>query len=235
MRRLILLFVFLSLSANVYAASGFYAPLYLGYGKAQVSDIKETLSFQGVKYEATDDGKYKDSNLALGAGLGYDFSVNHKVPIRLEADLVTRLSSITVFDDKYAGDYEKLQLLNMTTLMFNSYVDLPIGDSVKPYLGLGIGYGFGRAAYEYNIYLSPLYSQRVKGKKSSYPGGFAAAIHLGLKFKVNDTWSAGVGYRGTLWSFDKNYFSHRELSMGWKGDVHINELMFSLFFTQPSQ
>ena len=104
-----------------------------------------------------------DNNWAAGVGAGYRFNDNLRVDGRFD----------------YAGQYHVAPGADMsvTTALANAYFDIPTGTAFTPYLGAGVGYGWGT----------------VDG--GSDKDGFAYALMAGVGVNLSDSVELDVGYR----------------------------------------
>ncbi|MCB1380571.1 MAG: porin family protein [Alphaproteobacteria bacterium] len=106
-----------------------------------------------------------DSGLALGGGVGYRFNDN------LRADV--RVDWAGVYDSTVGGND-----MQITTGLANLYFDIPTNSMITPYLGAGVGYGWGT----------------VDGPNNNKDGA-AYALMAGASISLTDNIDMDVGYR----------------------------------------
>lgn len=109
------------------------------------------------------DGQGGDEAWTLGGGLGYRWSENFRTDLTLD----------------YTGEYDlnNGRDAEAWSVLANGYVDLPINEWLKPYVGLGVGYG----------------DVQVDGGNDD--DGLALAAYTGLTFDVTRETQLDVGYR----------------------------------------
>jgi opacity protein-like surface antigen len=105
-----------------------------------------------------------DNELVAGGGIGYVINDNLRTDLRVD----------------WAGFYDTTPSaddMTLTTVLGNVYFDIPMDTMITPYLGAGVGYGFGS----------------VDGGKDK--DGMAFALMAGASFSVTDNIDIDVGYR----------------------------------------
>lgn len=103
-----------------------------------------------------------DDAFTGGGGVGYRFNRNFRFDVTGD----------------YSGKFDTgPQDLNVWTILGNAYVDIPVSETVTPYLGAGAGYGWAD--------FSP----------GSSEDGFAFALMAGVGFDIAENVTLDVGYR----------------------------------------
>ncbi|WP_137388155.1 outer membrane protein [Rhodoligotrophos defluvii] len=116
----------------------------------------------GWSFLSSDIGRKNDNAFTGGLGVGYRFNNTFRGDITAD----------------YSGKYDVgNNKIDAWTVLANGYVDIPLSDTIVPYLGAGAGYGW------------------VDGKHSYSEDGFTAAAMAGVGFKVSDSVTLDVGYR----------------------------------------
>lgn len=113
-------------------------------------------------------GGKNDNGVAVGGGVGYQFSDNLRGDVRVD----------------YAGSYHTAPGADMsvTTALANLYFDIPTGMAVTPYLGAGAGYGWGN----------------VSGGKDKSGMAYALMAGAGIDLTQNMTLDMGYRFRGVM-------------------------------------
>ncbi|MDR2503417.1 MAG: outer membrane beta-barrel protein [Deltaproteobacteria bacterium] len=138
------------------------------------------------------DNTLSDTGVLLGLGLGVDLKkTSSNLPLRLDVAYNYR-----------SGGYEKrvdnlfnYKVTSLSTLLLNCNFDLPLGSSVKPYIGLGLGLGFigykTNGSYYYN---RPGYSAYVKSESEGISSAFAYRLGLGAAYDLSERLTVDLGY-----------------------------------------
>lgn len=130
----------------------------------------------GWSFLDSDIGRKNDNAFTGGGGVGYRFSNNFRGDVTAD----------------YSGNYNVGgNKLDAWTLLGNAYVDIPISDTVVPYLGAGAGYGWYDGTHGYS------------------EDGFTVAAMAGVGFKVSENMTLDVGYRFRDGFIDgPNFYDH---------------------------
>lgn len=153
----------IALASGAALAADMYQPYPSQQGYYQESSGVYLRGDLGWSFLDSDIGWKNDDAFTIGAGLGYRFNNTFRGDLTVD----------------YSGDYNVGwgNSIDAWTLLANGYVDIPLTDTVTPYLGAGIGYGWfdGSGGWDEN--------------------GVTLAAMAGVAFKVNDTMAVDVGYR----------------------------------------
>lgn len=190
--------IFITCAAN--AQVEYYTSVKLAVGgttiyvddNQKLGDYLATVSGAGYKYDG--------SGLLLGISpaVGIDWSPNkmyvNQHPygwfhLRLEGELGYNRYD---HDGKLRYDYQITDEINVKLnhlfALANGYADFKI-DKVVPYVGLGVGYSFGKA--EVTV-VNDEYGERSDSDDDS---GFIYAMYLGVGYKYSDITTFDLGYR----------------------------------------
>ena len=153
--------------------------------------IRGIASFQ--KSKAMEEGqKVLDENFDNG---GFEVAVGTKITDNFRAEFAYAYrggSSLekTYFDED--GDLVKEKVEpTVQSYMLNGYVDLPTAAKIRPYLGVGVG--FGKAKYENTVtdYDDADASSKFNASKTK----FAYSLSAGLTYEATKALSWDLGYR----------------------------------------
>lgn len=149
----------------------------------------------GIGYHIIDDvnvngGSFQlDDGYVIQAALGYDTGdITSYGKFRVEAEIGysendnDTQTPTGAAAQNIGGEYEQ------TSFMLNGYVDFFPGSSLRPYLGVGLGFIDG----DHNISLGGL-SASSSGTEFAYRGAAGVSWHL------DDNWALDLGYRYTAW------------------------------------
>ena len=149
-----------------------------------------------------DSGQFSRTNIAkdyfkqhgqavFGGALavGYNFAPKCNVPIRTEVEYALRSNSWHDRDGVDGGvRWATKHTLNISTLFFNAYFDIPTGTPFTPYIGGGVGMGFNYTG---------IYLDDAGGRASfdQYDTTFAWNAGGGVSYAFTENVSADLGYR----------------------------------------
>ena len=137
---------------------------------------------------------FKQHSQAVFGGalaVGYNFGPKFNVPIRTEFEYALRSNSWRDRDGFIDGDrWSSKHSLNISTLFFNAYVDIPTGTPFTPYIGGGLGLGFNYTGMRV---------ETGDGRVSwdQYNATFAWNAGGGVAYAFTENVSADIGYRFT--------------------------------------
>ena len=121
--------------------------------------------------------------------LGYNFSPKLHVPIRAEVEYALRTNSWNDKDGRDVGvAWSTKHTLNISTLFFNAYFDIPTGTPFTPYLGGGVGMAFNYTGIKGEALGASVSRDR-------YDTTFAWNAGGGLSYAFTENVSADLGYR----------------------------------------
>lgn len=141
-----------------------------------------------------------DSAFSGGVVLGYDFDPRLNVPVRVELDYTARSKA----DVKNSRDFseggnpyseELKHKVGLQTLMLNTWVDIPTGTAITPYLGGGIGFAFIDYTTNYNISDKGAGTDNESNKATKNKTNFAWSLGGGVAYDVTERWTVDLGYR----------------------------------------
>lgn len=147
-------------------------------------------------------GDKHDAVFATGLLLGYDLDKRLGVPVRVELDYTFRdraskensrggswnftTNGKPSVEDNTIGMKTAMQL---QTLMFNAWFDIPTGTGFRPYLGGGIGFAF----IDHSATGSENGGENISDSKSET--NFAWSLGGGLGYGITQNLTADLGYR----------------------------------------
>jgi len=132
-----------------------------------------------------DVNQYSQAVFGGALALGYSFAPKFNLPIRAEVEYALRSSSN---DSKDGVNWGTKHYLNISTLFFNAYLDIPTGTPFTPYIGGGLGMAFnytGISSWEPGRYID------VDQRDTT----FAWNVGAGLSYAFTENVSADLGYR----------------------------------------
>ena len=107
-------------------------------------------------------GGRDDDALSVGGGVGYMWNEVLRSDVRLD----------------WSGSYETtITDLDATTLLGNTYIDIPLNLTFTPYAGAGVGWGW------------------VDYKNTGDESGFTYSLMGGATFALSDNFALDAGYR----------------------------------------
>lgn len=183
--------------------------------------IRGIASFQKSKLSDPEDGeKIFDENFDNG---GFEVAVGTKITDNFRAEFAYAYRGGSDLEKtSYSGETLSGRAKFEPTVqsyMLNGYVDLPTAAKIRPYLGVGVG--FGKAKYEstFTDYGNPDESGKVNASKTK----FAYSLSAGLTFEATKALSWDLGYRYA----DFGDFTNRELG---KFETKAHEVVFGARF-----
>ena len=128
--------------------------------------------------------------------LGYNFGPKFNVPIRAEVEYAMRSNAGNNKDGSSAGGswWNTKQTMNVSTLFFNGYFDIPTGTPFTPYIGGGLGMAFNYTQVKAEGF-EPGGGAPWSENKSRYDTTFAWNAGAGLSYAFTEHVSADLGYR----------------------------------------
>ncbi|MEQ9518584.1 MAG: outer membrane beta-barrel protein [Parvibaculum sp.] len=166
------------------ARAGWYVAL--GAGANFIDDVDVT----GGSFEM-------DTGYTILGAIGYDTGdITSYGKFRVETEVAYTENdndSVTVLGTKtnVGGTLEQ------TTVMLNGYVDFVPGGTLRPYLGLGLGFVDG----EHSISVLG-FSGSGSGTEFAYRGAAGVTYHL------TENWGLDLGYRYTAWESNGDVDNH---------------------------
>ncbi|MBG53787.1 MAG: hypothetical protein CML99_15395 [Rhodobiaceae bacterium] len=194
---------------NLLAASALVASAALA-GIAQAEEGKAPAGWYvsgGVGVNFLDDvdvtgGSFEyDSGYTIAGALGYDTGdITSYGKFRVEAEIAYTEND----NDSVTVGAAKLNVggqLEQTTVLLNAYIDFVPGGTLRPYLGLGLGFVDGKQ------------SINVAGLSASADGTeFAYRGAAGLTYHMDQNWALDFGYRYTGWESGGDAHNHSLLT-----------------------
>jgi len=119
--------------------------------------------------------------------LGYSFAPKFNLPLRAEVEYALRSNSS---ESRDGANWSSRHTLNISTLFFNAYFDIPTGTPFTPFLGAGLGMAFNYTGMSC-----------WNGNNNSYRDidqrdtTFAWNVGAGLSYAFTENISADLGYR----------------------------------------
>lgn len=192
----------LVLSTQAIANNGFYLGGKLGTSFISANDVSYTDDDLFDNYVISNDWGSKTKNgFNLGVVVGYDFNPTYQVPVRLEFDYTFRPETkISQFADGYVnGQLDSDESMGMKTkvtlhtTMMNAYYDFHNSSDITPYLGAGLGLALIDAKFTSSFYDDE--DGDITGGISKSKANFAWSLNAGVSYKINDSFTADLGYR----------------------------------------
>lgn len=188
----------LALVQSAFAEPGFYAKAYAGASK--LSDTTLTID------NARSKGKFGSGTL-VGGAVGYDY----EGPWKSEVEYTYRSSSL----NRLAGAVARKSDYASTSIMLNGLYALGDASSLKPYVGLGIGFT-REVDFDLNAGASP--GQYSKSSLFAYQG------IVGIEFEFSEDWS---GF-GQLRTFSVNSPTLKGGNRTLKADYRTTDLVIGI-------
>lgn len=166
------------------APAGWYVAL--GAGANFLDDVDVT----GGSFEF-------DTGYTVSGAIGYDTGdVTTYGKFRVEAEVAyteNDTDSITIGATKVNAGGQ----LEQTTVLLNGYVDFVPGGTLRPYLGLGLGFVDGKQT----LSVAGL-SASANGTEFAYRGA------AGVTYHMDQNWGLDLGYRYTGWEAGGDAHNH---------------------------
>jgi len=131
------------------------------------------------------------SRAVFGGALaaGYNFGPKFNAPIRAEVEYALRSNSWNDKNGRVEGEaWSTKHTLNISTLFFNAYFDIPTGSPFTPYIGGGLGMAFNYTGMKGESVGEPVSRDR-------YDTTFAWNAGAGVSYAFTENVSADLGYR----------------------------------------
>ena len=152
--------------------------------------IRGIASFQKSKLSDPEDGeKIFDENFDNG---GFEVAVGTKITDNFRAEFAYAYRGGSDYEKTYddgSGLVTTKVEPTVQSYMLNGYVDLPTAAKIRPYLGVGVG--FGKAKYEFTDTVWGAGSEKVNFSKTK----FAYSLSAGLTYEATKALSWDLGYR----------------------------------------
>ncbi len=167
---------------------GPYASGFLGVTVPRSQDVNSFDYFAGKDYS---DRVEFNPGVSMGGTGGYDFGI-----IRVEGEISYKFTKMKSITEKSTGyGYRDVDgTLDAVAFMFNTFLDIPTGSPVTPYLGGGIGFAGIHLSNTYGTDTRTTYS-RLKLYEDDYDSVFAYQIGAGVEIALNRRLSLDLGYR----------------------------------------
>lgn len=155
--------------------------------------IRGIASFQKSKITDTEDGeKILDENFDNG---GLEVAVGTKITDNFRAEFAYAYRSGSSLEKTYYDDDDDVWVKakaepTVQSYMLNGYVDLPTAAKIRPYLGVGVG--FGKAKYKQTL---TEIMGGVSEKDNTSKTKFAYSLSAGLTYEATKALSWDLGYR----------------------------------------
>ena len=132
--------------------------------------------------------QYNHAEFGGALAVGYNFAPKNNAPLRVEIEYALRSNSWRDKDGLRAGGWSSKHCLNISTLFFNAYLDIPTGTPLTPYIGGGLGMGFNYTGMKADV-------GGARVSADQYDTTFAWNAGGGLAYAFTENVSADLGYR----------------------------------------
>ncbi len=167
--------------------------------QAYALDIKEYVAIRGGYYDSKHQTKEQYTGVEAppkqswneglaGVSVAYGLKAGYlRAEIEGNANDSTEITRNFYSDD---GTFESTVIgkIQTSSILFNSYLELPIDFPVKPYIGAGIGLAHIRAKFQNKYQLNNAKSEVSKNH-------FAWQVGAGLTWEITRNWAMDMGYR----------------------------------------
>lgn len=201
--------------------SGFYIEPKLMYSYQHLGN--PTMSFGSLGY--MDGGSKGQSTWGGALSFGFNFQHFYDLPLRMELEYAMRSGSSINWAGWAAGArYRNVAEIDVDTLFFNVFWDIPTNSAFTPYLGAGLGLAFVDSTYR-------LQSSGGDMRFSDDQTNFAWNIGAGVGYAFDDHWTASLGYRFSGFGESKAEISVGADNYVGKGDLYGHEVNMGLRYS----
>ena len=183
MKRAILCFVLAAALALPALASAEINGVYLA--PRFLLGIQDSGQFTKSGHPGDSFSQYSRAVFGGALALGYSFAPKFNLPVRAEVEYALRSSSD---DSKDGANWGSKHYLNISTLFFNAYLDIPTGTLFTPFIGGGLGMAFN---YTGITCRQPGHYIDVDQRDTT----FAWNVGAGLSYAFTENVAADLGYR----------------------------------------
>jgi opacity protein-like surface antigen len=219
---------------------GWYLRGDIGYASTSVQGVSY---FQGASQTGKFDRYDIDHSWLFSGGIGYQ--VNDWFRVDLTANYYGKAdfdgaSALNVACSDGGGgvcSYSDDGDVQITTMLFNAYLDLGTYQGFTPYVGAGIGGAYlhwgdmkNEEYYVSGTVPTSFGFDDVHGKRSGWR--FASALHTGVSYDIASNWKIDAGYsfthisKGEMFGFGAN--SGLDGTQGYHGSMNIHEFKVGL-------
>jgi opacity protein-like surface antigen len=219
--------VVLALSGQALAGENlpFYLGAKLGLSAMTADDVENTT--ETANPATVNKSSADDTLTALGLAAGFNWKEMSGIPLRTEIEYMYRSDFNYKADPTFtnAGTPTKVDIdMNVQTLLFNAFLDIPTGTAVTPYVGAGLGWAFLESDGDVTVLATG-----APDSQSNSETNLAWQVGGGLAYAINDHWTADLGYRyidfgGMEWGDTKR--------LGLKADeITAHEVLLGIRYT----
>ncbi|MDR0238927.1 MAG: outer membrane beta-barrel protein [Deltaproteobacteria bacterium] len=183
MKRVILCFVAAAALALPALASAEVSGVYLA--PRFLVGIQDSGQFSRSGLPSDSFSQYSRAVFGGALALGYSFAPKFNMPVRAEVEYALRSNSN---DSRDGNGWSTKHTLNISTLFFNAYLDIPTGTPFTPFVGGGLGMSFNYTGI----------SGRVGTNHwdlDQRDTNFAWNVGAGLSYAFTENVAADLGYR----------------------------------------
>ena len=199
MKRVILCFVLAAALALPALASAEVSGVYLA--PRFLVGLQDSGQFSRSGLPGDSFSQYSRAVFGGALALGYSFAPKFNMPVRAEVEYALRSNSSNSND---GFGWSSKHTLNISTLFFNAYLDIPTGTPFTPFIGAGLGMSFNYTGISHHWVGGGVHSYRDIDQRDT---NFAWNVGAGVSYAFTENISADLGYRfiGA---------GHREVSSG---------------------
>ncbi|MCL2123701.1 MAG: outer membrane beta-barrel protein [Desulfovibrionaceae bacterium] len=183
MKRVILCFVLAAALALPALASAELQGVYLA--PRFLVGIQDSGQFSRSGLPGDSFSQYSRAVFGGALALGYSFAPKFNLPFRAEVEYALRSNSSNSKDGAF---WSTKHTLNISTLFFNAYLDIPTGTPFTPFIGAGLGMAFNYTGIRVHV---PGFSRYVDQHDTT----FAWNVGAGLSYAFTENIAADLGYR----------------------------------------
>ncbi len=137
-----------------------------------------------------------------GLAIGYDFSRQFQVPVRMELEYAafsevkgSKSGSVSAADVGFDGHWSAKQKLQIQTLFLNAYYDFHNSTAFTPYVGAGIGMAFLNTKGDIGGWDDTAGDGTSGSTGSRTVTNFAWNVGAGVGYDITENFTVDLGYR----------------------------------------
>ena len=223
MKKTLLLFTAVVLGASFQAQAvtvGNYTALRAGFA-ATKHQTKEQYSGNLKPVKIDWNGDAGMGSIAFGLKAGY-------LRAEVEGNATSTTKETRQFNtENYSDVTNTTSRINTSSVMFNTYLELPVDFPLRPYVsaGAGIGHIKGKFKSRSGEHKDQVTTTSVSGNH------FAWQVGAGLAYEISRDWSVDLGYRFmNLGHVNKNIKDYSETGALELGKIRLDAKIYNVYF-----